>query len=67
MASDNPSIRQKAVTTLIHLMKLKEQISNKAEKSTQLSPVIFNLIQKIVESNSEDVEPEFYDLINDNN
>ena len=63
--SSNASIRQKAIASLIQLTKVKQQGVKKSIKNVQISPFMREIIVKISESKSGDIEPEFYDLIKD--
>ena len=65
--SSVPAIRQKAYSSLIQLTKLKQLVAKKPKQYEGLSPIMREIIVKISESKSGDIEPEFYEIINDNN
>jgi hypothetical protein len=63
--SSNPAIRQKAYSSLVQLTKLKQQMVKKPEQYEGFSPIMRKLIIKISETNSQEIEPEFLEIIKD--
>ena len=63
--SSVPAIRQKAYSSLIQLTKLKQLVAKKPKQYEGLSPIMREIIVKISEMNSQEIEPEFFEIIKD--